>query len=287
MLAQDACVQILLPGLCDPSAVFIDVGAHIGSVMAAVRAHAPSVGIIAVEADPQKAAYLSRRYAGVEVHGVALGDSDCETAFFVDKRRSGYSSLAQSGRQDGDVVEMRVKMRRLDGLVPPDTKVDVVKIDVEGAELGVLRGATELVTRCRPAILFESGPCETLGFKIGALYDWFADREYLVFVPNRIAHDGPPLSREGFIEAHSYPFGTLNYFGVPGERRRDFRDRARRAWAYAWRVDTSSTRPAAPSTRRPTRNISARLRHVGTVRHRRARPSLRADPPLQRIASPV
>jgi hypothetical protein len=128
-------------------------------------------------------------------------------------------------------------MRRLDDLVPRTAHVEVVKLDVEGAELGVLRGSSELVARCRPVIMFESGPRggAAMGFTIEELFDWFAERDYLVLVPNRLAHDGPGLNREGFTESHFYPFRTLNYFGVPRELREAVRDRARRAFGIGCR----------------------------------------------------
>ena len=121
-------------------------------------------------------------------------------------------------------------MRRLDDIVSASAEVEVVKIDVEGAELGVLRGAPRLISRCRPVILFESGPAggEELGFTAAALFDWFAESGYEVLVPNRVAHNGPPLCREGFLESHFYPFRTLNYFAIPTERRIETRDRARK-----------------------------------------------------------
>jgi hypothetical protein len=56
MICQDLCTQILLPRLCGPDTVFLDVGAHIGSVIGEVRHVSRSIRIIAVEADPAKAA---------------------------------------------------------------------------------------------------------------------------------------------------------------------------------------------------------------------------------------
>lgn len=228
--SQDAITQILLPRLCRPSAAFVDVGAHIGSVIAEVRACNPRVRIVAIEALPEKAAHLARRFPDVEVHGVALGDRQAEVSFFVDRKHSGYSSLAPDRRDAADTVRVTVPMRRMDDVVPRTLPVDVVKIDVEGAELGVLRGATGLVARCRPVVVFESGPddCAALGFSIEALYDWFAERAYEVLVPDRVAHDGPSLGRDGFVEAHYYPHRSLDYFAVPAERRTEIRDVARR-----------------------------------------------------------
>jgi FkbM family methyltransferase len=228
MVSQDVCAQILLSGLCRRSSVFVDVGAHIGSVIADVRHRQPSVQVIAVEALPERAAGLARKFPDAEVHACALGETDGEAKFFVDTRRPGYSSLARG--DNPDVVEISVPMHRLDSIVPETAAVDVVKIDVEGAELGVLRGGGDLISRCRPVVLFESSQNggEALGYPVEELFGWFAERDYEIYVPNRVAHAGPGLHREGFVESHFYPRRTLNYFAIPSERRSEIRDRARR-----------------------------------------------------------
>ena len=50
---------------------------------------------------------------------------------------------------------------------------------------------------------------------------------YLIFVPDRLAHDAPPLTLEAFLDAHFYPFRTQNFFSVHRERRTEIRDKAR------------------------------------------------------------
>jgi FkbM family methyltransferase len=225
-LLNDQCAARLLPRLAQSRSAFLDVGAHIGSVLAAVRAHDPSVALLAIEAIPEKALHLERRFPGVRVHQVAAGERAGEVTFYVDDERSGYSSLAPYAR--GSRRAITVPMARLDDLFPTEP-IDVVKIDVEGAELGVLRGGEALVARTRPTFLFESGPEVPggLGYTKEALWEWFDAHGYDVLVPNRLAHDGPGLGREGFLESHFWPRRTTNYFAVARERRLELRDRAR------------------------------------------------------------
>lgn len=229
MLCQDLCARILLPRLCKPLHVFVDVGAHIGSVTAEVLHRDPSARIVAVEADPEKAARLKRRFPDVDVHDCAVGDRKGEVTFYIDERRPGYSSLARRNRRPADVRQIDVPMRRLDDILSSTADVGLIKIDVEGAELAVLRGAAGLLSRCRPVVLFESGPQggRSMGFGIEEIFDWLAGQGYEILVPNRVAHDGPALCRESFVESHVYPRRTLNYFAVPTERRIEVRDRAR------------------------------------------------------------
>jgi FkbM family methyltransferase len=225
-LANDRVARLLLERLCLPGRTFVDVGAHIGSVIDGVRRHSRPGAIHAVEAIPEKAAALRRRFPGIIVHGCAIGEAAGEARFFV-AAHSGYSSLdpALSARGVG-VREIRVPVERLDALVHADG-VDVVKIDVEGAELGVLRGADALVAASRPSILFESGPEAMEAFPKAALWNWLDARDYAIVVPNRVPHVDGGLGRDGFAEAHLFPRRTTNYWAIARERREQVRARAR------------------------------------------------------------
>ena len=55
--------------LCDPTGIFVDVGAHIGSVSAAVLRRHPRSRVIAIEAIPEKAEHLKRKFPEVDVVG--------------------------------------------------------------------------------------------------------------------------------------------------------------------------------------------------------------------------
>lgn len=203
-----------------PCKTFLDVGCHLGSVVAEV-AHATRAKVIAFEAMPNKADNLRRKFDGLTVHACAVGESNGEVSFFVVQAADGYSSLVRNP----DSVAITVPLRRLDDLVTEH--VDTIKIDVEGAELGVLRGAERLIAASRPVVMFESAPPEPMYTK-RAMWDWCEAHAYGIYVPDRLAHDGPALTREGFAEAHWYPRRTTNYFAVPSERREFVRDASRR-----------------------------------------------------------
>jgi hypothetical protein len=93
----------------------------------------------------------------------------------------------------------------------------------------VLRGGERLIVQNRPTIMFESGPAadDALGYTKEALFRWFVERDYVIVVPNRVAHDDDGLSESGFIESHLYPRRTTNYFAISRARRIEIRDRAR------------------------------------------------------------
>ena len=227
-IANDYLAGFLTTRLCKNSAAFVDVGAHIGSVIAEVARQCPKARIIAIEAMPDKVDRLRRSFPHVEVHGCALSDRSGEATFYVHTKLSGYSSLGRSSSRGGEVSEIKVPLRKLDEILSGGG-IDVIKIDVEGAELGVLKGAERIIAENRPTVMFESGPPtnDGLGFTKEGLWRWLVERDYVVLVPNRLAHNDPGLSLEGFIESHLYPRRTTNYFAVASERRVELRDKAR------------------------------------------------------------
>jgi FkbM family methyltransferase len=224
-VANDQLAALLVVSICRPGHVFVDVGAHIGSIVAGVKRRSRPSRIVAVEAIPERAASLRRRFPAVEIVQCAAGERDGEEiAFFVNEARSGYSSLA---RREG-LREIRVPLRTLDAVLASHD-VDVIKIDIEGGELGALRGAARVLSAHRPTVMFESAPgCGArLGYSTTALWRFFDEIGYLIVAPNRLAHDGDGMSLEAFNDGHLYPRRTTNYFAVPRERREELRDRAR------------------------------------------------------------
>jgi FkbM family methyltransferase len=228
-LANDIIADILVKRLCQPDKSFMDIGAHIGSIISGVIYHCPTANIVAVEPLPGKMAYLRRKFPFVTFFECALGESDGEATFYENTKRSGYSSLIRPHNVNAlDYRAIEVTIKKLDTLIISDA-IDVMKIDVEGAELGVLRGGERLIAKSRPTIMIESVPpiVNCFGYTKAELWRWFAEREYSVVVPNRVAHDDPGLGQDGFLEGHIYPRRATNYFAIPNERRTEIMHRAR------------------------------------------------------------
>ncbi len=227
-LVNDQIAFSIVTKLCRPGKVFVDVGAHIGSVISEVHRSDKRVDIVAIEAIPEKADRLRWKFPFARIHQCALGESRGEVSFFIHTLRSGYSSLSRPSGKDDSIREIVTPMDTLDNLVS-SLPVDVIKIDVEGAELGVVCGGKQVLSESRPVVMFESAPSEgnSLGYTKEALWEQLGELEYLIFVPNRLAHDGESLSLQCFLDSHVYPRRTTNYFAVPRERRIEVRDRTR------------------------------------------------------------
>ena len=128
----------------------------------------------AFEPLPAYAERLRKEFPGVRVVERALSDHSGRETFYCPRRYAAWSGLGkQAYPGETEVEEIEVELTRLDDALPRDVKVGFMKIDVEGAELQVLRGGAETIERCRPWIVFEHAKvhAEAFGTTPAMLYD--------------------------------------------------------------------------------------------------------------------
>ncbi|MFI0821370.1 FkbM family methyltransferase [Streptomyces sp. NPDC021098] len=140
-----------------PGDVFVDVGANIGyySVLAS-RLVGPGGAVVAVEASPRFHQLLlrhARRNAGTNIRALNAAVSDRDellTFVLASSRNMGANSIVP---YDGPAEStFDIAARPLPDLLTDDeiARARVIKIDVEGAEGGVVRGLLPLLDRLRP-----------------------------------------------------------------------------------------------------------------------------------------
>jgi len=202
-----------LRAVMTPSTNCIDIGCHIGSFLQRIVTLSPQGRHYAVEPVPHKAAWLRRKFPAVSVLEVALGDQDGKAEYFVNAAQTSYSGLkvrAVPGRLDC----LQVERRRLDELIPPDARIGFIKIDVNGAELMVLRGALRLLERDRPFVLLECtlGGLNDYGIDSDQVHDLLVRQAgFGIYLLKDYLGGGAPLSAEAFRQSMTYPFQAFNY----------------------------------------------------------------------------
>jgi FkbM family methyltransferase len=148
----------LLERSLSPDADCIDVGAHAGAVLRELVRLAPGGRHMAWEPLPEFAYRLRAEFPSVEVREAALSDRAGERSFAHILEEPGWSGFLERPTPRGGLVErITVRCERLDDALPDGVRPAFIKIDVEGAEEQVLRGAAETLGRHRPLIAFEHG----------------------------------------------------------------------------------------------------------------------------------
>ena len=159
-----------------PGAVLLDVGAHIGyfSLKGAAKV-GPKGRVVSFEPNPETLVQLRSNVAAsqvestVTVEPIAASDRDQQLTLYATRGvNTGASSLSKenAGAFDEAPKGYPVRARPIDDVVAELglTRVDAIKIDVEGAEVSVLRGAMKTLTRFHPKVAIEIDERQLAGF---------------------------------------------------------------------------------------------------------------------------
>lgn len=142
-------------------------------------------------------------YPNVTIHNLALSNQSGTAKFHWNVTNPGWSGLNEREYpSDQEQIEvLNVALKRLDDLVPPDLDIDLIKIDVEGAELKVLEGAVGLLRRCRPIVIFEYGLGSAEFYEAWPeqMFDLLRDAGLAVAPLEAYLADGPSCDRDSFV----------------------------------------------------------------------------------------
>jgi FkbM family methyltransferase len=164
----------IAPSLSEGS-VFFDVGAHIGYFsMKASRKVGPSGRVLSFEPNPETLKLLrdnvaANHTANVTVEPIACTDREqMLTLYAADIINTGASSLSSANASITAAAPKAyaVRGRPIDDVVRELSlsRVDVIKVDVEGAEVSVMRGALETLRRFHPKVVIEVSPRQLASF---------------------------------------------------------------------------------------------------------------------------
>lgn len=164
-----------------PGMVFVDVGANLGDyTLIASRLVGDGGKVVSFEPDPSNYAWLTKSIArnafvNIEARQEALSDQDGEATLFLGDV-SGWHTLKAVQRPSAR-GEVTVKTRKLDNVL--FDRIDLMKIDVEGAEFDVISGARESLARHRPVLIIDLHP--TKGADIPGLLQLLIELQYRIY----------------------------------------------------------------------------------------------------------
>jgi FkbM family methyltransferase len=165
-------LQQALSDCLRPGDVFYDVGANVGffSVIAA-RLVGPAGKVYSFEPVPENAAFVLRnahlnQMSHIDLRQVAIA-SQCGQGGLTLAAYSGGAALTSVTRPPDATETIAVETTTIDYLVFSENlrAPATVKIDVEGAEMEVLRGMTRTMSEVRPVIVYEIDDALESGFR--------------------------------------------------------------------------------------------------------------------------
>ncbi len=229
--------------VCGRGDTVIEVGANIGTeTVSFADIVGPEGRVVALEPDEENAASLRRLvelndWKQVEVVEAAVSDREGQVWF----ARSGSRAASGTGHVvQGAQAERTVAVRsvRLDSLLEKGCgRVAAIFMDVEGHEPAVLRGAEELLRRCRPVVVLEASPklLAKSGWELADLAKEILDSGYECFV----------VGRFGLRAVDTRVKRAANWVCVPEERPGTVKEIQRKLRGACWMPMTGCLNPLA------------------------------------------
>lgn len=212
---EEIAMRAVLASALRNDSTYVDIGTNRGQVLGEALRAAPRGHHIAFEPIPALAAELAASFPQVETRRLALGVVAGSAEFCYFRKLDGWSGLRRSPEISdvrGDPEQITVQVSTLD-LELADVRPDVIKIDVEGAELDVLTGGRTVLGDAKPLVVFEhvSSAAALYGSSSAAVWDLLSELDYEVL---SVTGDGP-VTRAAFSENTT----VVNWLARPSSAR--------------------------------------------------------------------
>lgn len=185
-------IDVIKPFI-QPEYTCLDIGAHGGSWTLPLSRLVPKGQVVGFEALPYYADVLKILFtllfkSNVTIVNTAISDHSgfLELAWknADGSRLTGETHI--SGKGDDDLITIRVPTITLDEYVETNhlTNIGFIKIDVEGAEMMVFKGATKTLSANRPVLFCEVDEKWTTryGYHVEDVFDHFTALDYVAYI---------------------------------------------------------------------------------------------------------
>jgi len=185
----------------------IDVGCNRGEILASLLQIAPYGTHFAFEPIPNLFKELTNKFPQVKLYNCALSNEVGETIFYYVVSNDGFSGLKKRPyiSKSPNIQEIKVKIDKLDNIIPIDIPIHFIKIDTEGAEWLVILGAQKIIETHKPIIIFEfeKKACDIYYVNPEIVYDFFKNMSYKISLMDLFLKNKGFLSKEKFLDLYN------------------------------------------------------------------------------------
>ena len=178
----------LVEKLFDKQSIVFDIGSNIGTYLYAFEKITPPANIYGFEPNQKLFLKLKKMFRKVNLSNIAFSDvsesADLKIPIINNKIYEARGTLNLNFREidEDDFILVTIKKERLDNYVVQHKiqKIDFIKIDVEGHEFNILKGAVETLRKFKPTLLIEIEQRHHQ-FPISQIDDFLFDLGYLKY----------------------------------------------------------------------------------------------------------
>jgi FkbM family methyltransferase len=205
---------------CSNDSNCIDAGTHKGEIMDLFLKYAPGGKHYGFEPIPGLFNELKKKYKGNNnciILPFALSSVKEKTSFNYVTTNPAYSGLKKRKYDKPEKeIEITVQTERLDDVIPAGLPVKIIKIDVEGAELGLMQGATITLSKYKPLVIFETGMggSDIYGTTPEKIFAFLSGLSFTINLLDRFLKQKPALSEKEFCD--QFYKGKNYYFIASG-----------------------------------------------------------------------
>jgi len=214
----DLLTKKIIRRCCHEKSNCVDVGAHRGEVLHWFLKDAPHGTHFAFEPLPFLFKFLKRKYrskANCKLYPIALYDEKGTASFNYVISNPAYSGLKKRSYDTKNERDTTIEVETdvLDNIIPSNLKIDFMKLDVEGAELNVLKGAKRILKEHHPTVVFEfgMGGSDVYGATPEKLFSFFEQIDYKIFLLKNFTNKGLALTLD---ELKDQFYNRKNYYFV-------------------------------------------------------------------------
>jgi FkbM family methyltransferase len=200
--------------LLKPDMVFIDIGANIGffSLLAAALV-GPGGSVFAFEPNPDNCDMFEKSieangFENIQLFPYAVAEEKQQFNLDVGGTNSNGRIIDFTpGAVPGQATPLLIEAVVLDDVLSDVEQVDVVKLDIEGAEPRAWQGMQQIVDKFRPVLVFEFSPeliPITSHIPAESFLDDLISHQYDLYILDRYKEKSPhPQSKQKILEAHA------------------------------------------------------------------------------------
>jgi len=198
----DLLVRKIMLIVLERDSSFVDIGCHNGDFLLAALKIAPSGSHAGFEPIPDLYENLVLNYGDTcDIRQLGLSNERGETTFNFVKSNPMYSGIKKRNYPKKEIIEeISIDVDTLDNQLFEASRIDLIKIDVEGAELDVLKGGVNTITKFNPVVIFEYEQDASKYYNVTPkeMWEFFDEVKYSIYTLKNFIDSPSPISLSDF-----------------------------------------------------------------------------------------